>query len=313
MSRITRNTRRLAQLDDDDDLVLRLSQFQSSHADQLKEDDDLDLFLSQTQNTQLNESAVSELASSTNNIQVNIACIEQVIKQNHGVFAKQHDVLLNLVSDTSVNVAEICDRVKKLEKRQCSMQKTINNNKDMLDEVTTDLEKVKKSIRIVKQKQSQSIKHDEFEERLKIVEAKLMKQEHNDQTSDSSNIDTVLYVRNLPYGMKDDDDARSLISDGLGLNSEIRSTHRAPSINYDAGVLTINLASPDEKLKVMANKWKLSNSEKYHDVYIAGEELLVNRRIERKFEMLIYNLHGRRSTPAAVYNRTYYNRNRYRQ
>ena len=313
MSRITRNTRRLAQLDDDDDLVLRLSQSQSSHADQLKEDDDLDLFLSQTQNTQLNESVVSELASSTNNIQVNIARIEQVIKQNHGVFAKQHDVLLNLVSDISVNVAEISDRVNKLEKRQCSMQKTINNNKDMLDEVTTDLEKVKKSIRIVKQKQSQSIKHDEFEERLKIVEAKLMKQEHNDRTSDSSNIDTVLYVRNLPYGMKDDDDARSLISDGLGLNSEIRSTHRAPSINHDAGVLTINLASPDEKLKVMANKWKLSNSEKYHHVYIAGEELLVNRRIERKFEMLINNLHGRRSTPAAVYNRTYYNRNRYRQ
>ena len=174
----------------------------------------------------------------------------------------------------------------------------------MLDEVTTDLEKVKKSIRIVKQKQSQSIKHDEFEERLKIVEAKLMKQEHNDRTSDiRSNIDTVLYVRNLPYGMKDDDDARSLISDGLGLNSEIRSTHRAPSINHDAGVLTINLASPDEKLKVIANKWKISNSEKYHHVYIAGEE----------FEMLINNLHGRRSTPAAVYNRTYYNRNRYRQ
>ena len=125
MSRITRNTRRLAQLDDDDDdadLVLRLSQSQRSHADLLEEDDDLHLLLSQTQNTQLNSSAVSDLTSSTNNIQVNIARIEQVIKQNHGVFAKQHDVLLNLVSDISVNVAEIGDRVNKLEKRQCNLQ-----------------------------------------------------------------------------------------------------------------------------------------------------------------------------------------------
>ena len=109
--------------------------------------------------------------------------------------------------------------------------------------------------------------------------------------------------------MKDDDDARSLISDGLGLNSEIRLTHRAPSINHDAGVLTINLASLDEKRKVMANKWKLSNSEKYYHVYIAGGELLVNRRIER----MVNNRHGGRSTPPAIYNRTYYNRYRYRQ
>ena len=93
-------------------------------------------------------------------------------------------------------------------------KKTIHNNKDVLDELTTDLEKVEKSIRIVKQNQSQCIKHDEFEERLKIVEAKLKKQEHNDRTLDSSNNDTVLYVRNLPYGMK--------VDDGLRLNSEIR-------------------------------------------------------------------------------------------
>ena len=224
MSRITRNTRRLAQLDDDDaDLVLRLSQSQSSHADLLEEDDDLHLLLSQTQNTQLNSSAVSDLTSSTNNIQVNIARIVQVIKQNHGVFAK-HDVLLNLVSDISVNVAEIGGRVNKLEKRQCNLQKTINNNKDMLDEVTTDLEKVKKSIRIIKQKQSQSIKHDEFEDRLKIVEARLKKQGNN-VTSNKYDNDAVLLVKNLPYGMKDDEDAQLLLSDGLGLNIRIRSTH----------------------------------------------------------------------------------------
>ena len=51
--------------------------------------------------------------------------------------------MLLLKTYISVNVAEISDRVNRLEKRQCSMQKTINNNKDMLDEVTTDFEKLK--------------------------------------------------------------------------------------------------------------------------------------------------------------------------
>ena len=144
MARATKNSTRMAQLDDDDDLVLRLSQSQISQRDGQAVDDDLTLYLSQTQNTQLDESAVSDLASSTTNILVNIARIEQVIKQNHGVFSKQHDVLLNLVSDISVNVAEISDRVNKIERKQCNMQKILSNHKDVLDAVVTDLEKEKK-------------------------------------------------------------------------------------------------------------------------------------------------------------------------
>ena len=150
MSRITRNSSRLAQLDDDDDLVLRLSQSQSSHANPVEEDDDLDLFLSQTQNTQLNESAVSDLASSTNNIQVNIARIEEVIKNNHGAFTKQHEVLLNLVSDISVNVSEISDKVNKLERKLIVTQKSVNNNKEVWNNVIVDLEMMMKTMNTIK-------------------------------------------------------------------------------------------------------------------------------------------------------------------
>ena len=129
----------------------------------------------------------------------------------------------------------------------------------------------------MKQKQSLSIKHDEFEDRLKITEAKLKKQESN-VTSNKHDDDAVLLVRHLPYGMKDDEDAQLLLSDGLGLNIRIRSTHRAPSINHEAGILTIKLASQDDKLKVMSNKWKLSNSDKNYRVYIDGGEFPLNRR-----------------------------------
>ena len=315
MARATRNSTRMAQLDDDDDLVLRLSQSQISQRDGQAVDDDLTLYLSQTQNTQLDESAVSDLASSTTNILVNIARIEQVIKQNQGVFSKQHDVLLNLVSDISVNVAEISDRVNKIEKKQCNMQKILSNHKDVLDAVVTDLEKVKKSARIVTQKHSRSINHDQFEERLKIVETKLKKHELKSAVSAPVNNATeeVFIIRNLPYGMRDEDDVQQLIREGLDLNIKINSIHRAPSINHEAGVLTIKVASQDEKLKIITNKWKLSNSDKYYNVYIDEGETPINRRIERKFKMMINNLHDRRAAPTMAYNRTYHNRNRYRQ
>ena len=60
--------------------------------------------------------------------------------------------------------------------------------------------------------------------------------------------------------MKDDKDAQLLLSDGLGLNTRTRSTHREPPINHEAGILTIKLDPLDDKLKVMSNKWTLSNN-----------------------------------------------------
>ena len=244
------------QLDDDDDLVLRLSQSQSSQRDGQAVDDDHTLYLSQTQNPQLDESAVSDLPSSTTNIQVNIARIEQVIKQNHGVFSKQHDVLLNLASDISVNVAEISVRVNKIEKKQCNIQKILSNNKDVLDAFVTNLVNVKKSVRIVTHKQSRSINHDQFEERLKIVETKLRKDELNSAVSAPVNNATeeIFIIKNLPYGMRDEDDVQQLIREGLDLNNKINSIHRAPSINHEAGDLTIKVASLDENLKVITIK-----------------------------------------------------------
>ena len=67
----------------------------------------------------------------------------------------------------------------------------------------------------------------------------------------------------------------------------------------------------DIQTYTMTCKKKSMDTYKYANTQI--RYITINRRIERKFEMLINNLHGRRSPPAAVYNRTYYNRNRYRQ
>ena len=248
---------------------------------------------------------------------MNIARIEEVIKNNHGAFTKQHEVLLNLVSDISVNVSEISDKVNKLERKLIVTQKSVNNNKEVLDNVIVDMEMMKKTMNTIKQRQNKSMKHEEYEERLKTVESKLKEHENNRLTNrdDDDDNDATIIVRNLPYRMMDDADGHQLLSEGLGLDIPVQSVHRARSVNHQAGVLTIELTCAEDKQKVIANKMKLSRTQRYYDVFIDGGKTNVNRRIEQKFEMLVNNLRGRRpdSYAMAARSRTYYNRNRYRQ
>ena len=310
MSRVTRNSIRMAHIDVDKDLELRLSQSQSSPMDFSDTEQNLGLCLSKTQNTESKLSTVQDLASSTTNIQVNIARIQQVIKQNHRVFSKQHDVLLNLVSDISVNVAEISDRVSKLEKKVCNVQKSVQNNRIVIDDVLTDMEKIKKSVKLIKQKQSHNIKSDEYEERLKLIETRLKERENNQITTNNSVDDKCVIIRNLPFGMRDKEDVQQLLHDGLGLDINIKSIHREQSVNHQAGVLTVELATTNEKHRIIANKRLLSRTEKYRDVYIDGGNRSVNKRIEKKIEMLVSNLQCNSPTQMRAHSRTYYNRNR---
>ena len=94
---------------------------------------------------------------------------------NHGAFTKQHEVLLNLVSDISVNVSEISDKVNKLlvERKLIGTQKSVNNNEEVLNNVIVDLEMLKKTMNTIKQRQNKSMKHEKYEERLKTAISKL--------------------------------------------------------------------------------------------------------------------------------------------
>ena len=81
------------------------------------------------------------------------------------------------------------------------------------------VENLEKSIRILKEKQSVSVKADELEIRLKAMENKL-----NQRITERVNItdvvanastattdDRLLLIKNLPYGMKDNEDVVKLI------------------------------------------------------------------------------------------------------
>ena len=63
-----------------------------------------------------------------------------------------------------MNVSEISDKVNKLERKLIVTQKSVNNNKEVLDNVIVDMEMMKKTMNTIKQRQNKSMKHEEYEE-----------------------------------------------------------------------------------------------------------------------------------------------------
>ena len=120
-----------------------------------------------------------------------------------------------------------------------------------------------------------------------------------------------MIILNFPYGQKDREDVDELISRGLGLNIRAKSVHRAPSKGYNAGVLTIELASQDDKADLMRNKYKLRRNDRYSNVYIDSVNPHRNIHVENSFHVLIQDMHDKvfrgagRSNVRNGRNRTY--------
>ena len=107
-------------------------------------------------------------------------------------------------------------------------------------------------------------------------------------------------IRNLPYGMKDDEDCYQLLNNGLGLDINIKSTQRAPSVNNNAGVLTIELQSYKDNEMIMNKKSQLRLSKRYYNVYIDESSTQVHQIIERKLQILAKNLQDTNSFPRST-------------
>ena len=108
---------------------------------------------------------------------------------------------------------------------------------------------MKKTMNTIKQKQNKSMKHEEYEEKLKTVESKLKEHKNNLLTNRDDDNDATIIVRNLPYRMMDDADGQQLLSEGLGLDNPVQSVLRARSVNHQAGVLTTVLTCVEDKQK----------------------------------------------------------------
>ena len=93
--------------------------------------------------------------------------------------------------------------------------------------------------------------------------------------------------KKIPSGQNDSHDVKKLITDGLGLNVQVRNIQRAPSLYNNAGVLIVELSSSHDKEQVMRNKQKLRTSDLYYDIYIDSTINNVHTRVKDKLNMLM--------------------------
>ena len=92
----------------------------------------------------------------------------------------------------------------------------------------------------------------------------------NETYVESLNItnESSLIINNLLYAQKDEADVKCLLDSGLHLQIRVKSVSRAPSVHHNAGILTVELATAEDKYLVLQNKRKLRYNAKYADVYI---------------------------------------------
>ena len=213
---------------------------------------------------------------------------------------RQNDLLFNLVRDVSVNVSEISDKICTLENKFCVISKTVKDNKDTIVEVQNNIRILENSVIIIekKVKSVKSVKSDELEERLKTIEDKLNKQHSDIQTAVENDVmladprgdainDRQVRVKNLPFGMRDDEDVKKLIEEGMRQNISVISLQRASPINNRTGIVTLKLHSTDDKMQLLRSKSKLRQSMDYFNVYIEDTNSSVQMRIEQKLQMLM--------------------------
>ena len=232
--RRTQNSQKALMDDDDYELMFSQSPPNKIHVDQrIEEDDDLMLFLSQSQQHEVLscESTVNGLAASAASMKTNIAQVENIIKKNNSILAKQNDTVLKLIHKISANVNEMNERVNILEQKLCTLNNSVNKNKENVTAINRKLLKLENTVNIIKtdyKKFGRPTTQGNYEERLTQLENKLKYAETKEETSrhirENLNYDRLqktdhtVYIKKIPFGQNDSNDVKKLITDGLGLN-----------------------------------------------------------------------------------------------
>ena len=94
-------------------------------------------------------------------------------------------------------------------------------------------------------------------------------------------------IHNLASRQKDVEDVNKMMSRGLNVGIKAKTIHRAPSRYHNAGVLTVEMHSLDDKAAVL----KLTNNNQLNNVVIESFKTPTHVQIENKFNSLINAMH----------------------
>ena len=297
--RVTRNSTKMHKTTDEE--LVSIQRQAESMKEEIDDviDDDLTLMLSQSQrDSGADQPSLDDLAASASQVICNVDRIEAIIQMNKKTMLSQNRNVLKLISDISTHVANISDRLLTLENKVESMNIKVESN-------TSAIKAIKKNMAALNATDKNKDSVIQLNQRIKLVENKLSEQSaiaqvnndiHNEKPTNETTCgkivvaENAIVIHNLAYRQKDVDDVNKM-SRGLNLGIKAKTIHRAPSRYHNAGVLTVEMHSLDDKAAVMKRRAILTNNNQLNNVVIESFKTPTHVQIENKFNSLINAMH----------------------
>ena len=223
---------------------------------------------------------------------------------NQKTMLSQNRNVLKLISGISTHVANISDRLLTLENKVESMNIKVESN-------TSAIKAIERNMAALNATDKNKDSVIQLDQRIKLVENKLSEQSaiaqvnnniHNTNEKPTNETtcgkivvaENAIVIHNLAYRQKDVDiveDVNKMMSRGLNLGIKAKTIHRAPSRYHNAGVLTVEMHSLDDKAAVLKRKAILTNNNQLNNVAIESFKTPTHVQIENKFNSLINAMH----------------------
>ena len=301
--RVTRNSTKMHKTTDEE--LVSIQRQAESMKEEIDDviDDDLTLMLSQSQrDSGADQPSLVDLAASASQVKCNVDRIEEIIQMNQKTMLSQNQNVLKLISGISTHVANISDRLLTLENKVESMNIKVESN-------TSAIKAIERNMAALNAMDKNKDWVIQLDQRIKLVENKLSEQSaiaqvnnniHNTNDRKPTNETTcgkivvaenAIVIHNLAYRQRDVEDVNKMMSRGLNLGIKAKTIHRAPSRYHNAGVLTVEMHSLDDKAAVLKRRALLSNNNQLNNVVIKSFKTPTHVQIENKFDSLINAMH----------------------
>ena len=220
---------------------------------------------------------------------------------NKKTMLSQNRNILKLISGISTHVANISDRLLTLENKVESMNIKVESN-------TSAIKAIERNMAALNATDKNKDSVIQLDQRNKLVENKLSEQSAiaqvnnniyntNEKPTNETTCgkivvaENAIVIHNLAYRQKDVEDVNKMMSRGLNLGIKAKTIHRAPSRYDNAGVLTVEMHSLDDKAAVLKRRAILTNNNQLNNVVIESFKTPTHVQIENKFNSLINAMH----------------------
>ena len=199
--------------------------------------------------------------------------------QNVSFHESDQDITLHSIKRLMVGLQKSFDEHKDDVKKRLEEHK--NDFKKKIDNQSKSINKLEQSIKSTIQLEIKGLQTYIDQEisimvnRMKDLESRIAKIEEKQEDNDLYNYDTTVIISNMPYEQGEDLNLKvdTLLRNGLhvtGLN--VVRVLRLNSHNRHPGLVKVQLASLNEKIKLLKSKGNLAHSDAYRKIFIRSSK-----------------------------------------